>query len=57
MITFANGTDITQANAEDNVTLLVYNSIGFSQVYTMIYDNDTFQGWGDLIDVSFSSWL
>ena len=50
-ITFTNGTDITQASAEDNVTLLVYNSIGFSREYTMIYENDTYQGWGNLINV------
>ena len=51
-ITFANGTEINQANAEDNVTLLVFNSIGFSREYTMIYDNDTYQGWGNLINVN-----
>jgi len=54
-ITFANGTDIIQASAEDNVTLLIYNNVGFSRVYTLIYDNDTYQGWGKLINVSFSS--
>ena len=54
-ITFVNGTDITQAGAEDNVTLLIYNNVGFSRVFTLIYDNDTYQGWGKLINVSFSS--
>ncbi|MCG3254980.1 MAG: hypothetical protein H7646_02795 [Candidatus Heimdallarchaeota archaeon] len=45
-ITFTNDTAITDASAEDNVTLVIFNDKGFSSNYTMDYDLNRFNGWG-----------
>lgn len=44
-ITFINGTDICQADSEDNVTIIVYNSIGFFKRYSLVYNNISNQNW------------
>jgi len=49
-ITFMNGTEISQAGAEDNVTINIYNRIGFSKSYSLIFDNETYNGWGTIIN-------
>ena len=54
-ITFTNGTDITQASAEDNVTIVIYNRIGFSKEYLMTYQNNSNKGWEIIIDVSYEN--
>ena len=45
-ISFNNGTDISQADAYDNVSLKIYNRVGFVKYSLMIFDNETYQGWG-----------
>lgn len=38
-ITFANGTDISQGDAEDNVTIEISNNTNFSESYSVTYNN------------------
>jgi len=38
-ITFANGTDISQGDAEDNVTIEIINNANFSESYSVTYNN------------------
>ena len=54
-VSFINETDITQASAEDNVTIVIYNRIGFSKEYLMTYQNNSNKGWEIIIDVSYEN--
>ena len=38
-ITFANGSDISQGNAEDNVTIEIINNANFSESYSIMHNN------------------
>jgi len=48
-ITFTNETEINDASADDNVTLVIYNDEGFLTNYSMSYDINQFHGWGKVI--------